>query len=133
MVVVGDVELLSGQSLVGLPDVQGLTVGSQVGSKVDAIVGVGISVGCNANLGATGVVYPLLEGEVGVVFGEAVATEAENPGIVRDPMNKSMVDSQCDSATVPQLDFRRARDDIHLKAKFRPITLPEPSDLPASG
>jgi hypothetical protein len=76
VVVVRDEQLLGGQSFISLPDVQGLTVGSEVGAKIDTIVGVRISVGRDADLGATSVVNPLLEWEVGVVCSEAVAARS---------------------------------------------------------
>lgn len=76
VVVVRDEQLLGGQSFISLPDVQGLTVGSEVVAKIDTVVGFRISVGRDADLGATSVVNPLLEREVGVVCSEAVATNS---------------------------------------------------------
>lgn len=63
VIVVGDIEALCRQVIVTLPDLEILTVGAEVGTKVETVLGVGVVVGRNADGGASGVVDPLLEGE----------------------------------------------------------------------
>lgn len=71
VVVVRDVQLLSGQAFVSLPDLEPLTVGTKVRSKVDTEIGIGEVVGCETDVGATGLVGPLLQGEIIGSVGEA--------------------------------------------------------------
>lgn len=76
MVVIGDVELLLGD-VVSLPDVEGLTVGAQVGPKVDAVLRFRVGVGRDADLGAAQGVVESLERSKLAVVREAVAAVAQ--------------------------------------------------------
>jgi hypothetical protein len=73
VVVTGDLQLLSGQVVVALPDLQADTVDATVGPKVDAEVGLGDAVGRDSDLGAVSVVDELLEDVVGRCRLETVA------------------------------------------------------------
>lgn len=78
MAIVGDVELLLRQTIVTLPNLEALAVGAEVGAKVDAVFRIGKIVGGGTDLGASGVVDPLLERVEGEVLGETyVAVERE--------------------------------------------------------
>lgn len=63
MVVAGDVQLLSGQIVVALPDLQAGTVEASVRAKVDAVVGRGQAVGGYLDFGASLSVDELLKSE----------------------------------------------------------------------
>lgn len=128
MVVVGDVELLLGH-VVSLPDIQRLTVGAQVGAKVDTVLSVGKFVRRDTNLGAAAVIDPLLEGEVGIVFWKAVAsggTGGRTSRLARTPKVSSYL--QCNTAAIPELRFGRTGDRIDLETKLRTVALSKPSD-----
>lgn len=61
VVIISDIQSLS-RDVVRLPYLERLAVGSEVGAKVEAVFGVGKAVGRDADLGASRIVYPLLEG-----------------------------------------------------------------------
>lgn len=61
MPIIGNVKLLGRQAIVTLPDLEPLSVGAEVGTKVDAVVCIRKVVGRDTDLGASGVVDPLLE------------------------------------------------------------------------
>jgi hypothetical protein len=63
MVVAGDVQLLSGQIVVALPDLQAGTVEASVRAKVDAVVGRGQAVRGYLDFGASLSVDELLKSE----------------------------------------------------------------------
>jgi hypothetical protein len=71
VVVLGDVQLLSGEAVVSLPDLELLPVCSEVGIEVDTVFGVRENVGRETNGGATGLVNPLLKWEKVTSFREA--------------------------------------------------------------
>lgn len=61
VVVFGDVELLSGVPFDAFPYLEVLPVGSQIRSEVEAVFGALNTFRCQADLGAAGIVNPLLE------------------------------------------------------------------------
>lgn len=82
MVVGGDVKALR-WNIICLPDLQALPVGTEVGAKVDAVLGGGDVIGRDANLGASQVVYPLLVRIVRQILREADVAIGQNSKRVR--------------------------------------------------
>lgn len=72
--VVGDIELLLRQAFVALPDLETLSVGTEVGSEIDAELCLGKVVGCYPDLGATLIIDEVLKSVKVEVFGEAYVT-----------------------------------------------------------
>lgn len=65
MVVARNIQLLGGQAVVTLPDLQADTIDASVRAKVNTVIGGGQAVGCDTDLGATLIVDELLKGEEG--------------------------------------------------------------------
>jgi hypothetical protein len=86
VIVVGDVELLLGH-VVSLPDLERLTVGAEVGTKVDAIFEIAKAVGRETDLGAAGLVDPLLKSGKIALPSEAFKPAAKKGGALSTPAN----------------------------------------------